>query len=116
MEKVAAVQYQHWQRLLFWLSWLLLLIPGYFIWYGFAMIGNLVLHGYTETIDLVLLMIMGTSLLELLLVAIYTLTHFWNQSTPFSGLLWWLMLGMAGIPLAATLGSIFSYAKLALHY
>ena len=105
MGKAESIEYAIWQRSLFWLSWVMLFLPGYFIWYGFSMIGSLVL-----------LLIMGVSLLELLLVALYTLTRFWYQERSFSHLLLWLMLGVAGIPLVTTLGSIFSYATLVLHH
>ena len=116
MGKAESIEYAIWQRSLFWLSWVMLFLPGYFIWYGFSMIGSLVLNGYNDTIDLVLLLIIGVSLLELLLVALYTLTRFWYQERSFSHLLLWLMLGVAGIPLVTTLGSIFSYATLVLHH
>ena len=47
-------QYKRWQQVLFWVSWLGLLIPGYFLLSGFGLLGNLVLHGYTDSIDWVL--------------------------------------------------------------
>ena len=101
MVRVEVPQYAMWQRSLFWLGWLSLLIPGYFISYGFTLVGSLVL-------------IMGTALLELLLIAIYTWTRFWFQETSFGHLVLWLVLGAAGIPLAALLGCVYAYAKLVL--
>lgn len=115
MSKVATSSYTVWQHSLFWVAWLSLFIPVYFIGYGFALVGRLVLHGYHETVDIVLVMIMGTALVEMFLVAIYTLTRFRNHDGSFKRLLGWLMLGIAGIPLAATLGCIYSYATLAMH-
>jgi hypothetical protein len=115
MVKVNASNYSAWQQSLFWVGWLSLLVPGYFIWYGFSLVGSLVLHGYAETVDLVLVLLMGTALIEVLLVAVYTLTRFWHRTSSFKRLLLWLMLGIAGIPLAATLGCIYSYATLAVH-
>ncbi|MDQ5767867.1 hypothetical protein [Thiothrix subterranea] len=114
MLRVETPQYAVWQRSLFWLGWLSLLIPGYFISYGFTLVGSLVLSGYTETVDLVLVLIMGTALLELLLIAIYTLTRFWFQEASFGRLALLLVLGAAGIPLAALLGCVYAYAKLVL--
>lgn len=115
MVKVSASHYAVWQQALFWFAWLLLLIPGYFIAYGFSLVGSLVLSGYNETVDLVLVLILGTALLELLLIAIYTITRYYAGVSSFGRLLGWLILGAAGIPLAALLGCVYSYAKLALH-
>lgn len=115
MLKVNVPHYAVWQQTLFWFAWLLLLIPGYFIAYGFSLVGSLVLAGYNETVDLVLVLILGTALLELLLIAIYTITRYYSGASSFGRLLGWLMLGGAGIPLAALLGCLYSYAKLALH-
>ncbi|SEA69279.1 hypothetical protein SAMN05660964_02209 [Thiothrix caldifontis] len=115
MVKIETPNYTVWQQSLFWLGWLSLLIPGYFISYGFSLVGSLVLSGYTETVDLVLVLIMGTALIELLLIAIYTLTHFWFQESSFGRLVLWLVLGAAGIPLAALLGCVYAYAKLVLY-
>ncbi|MEN9500956.1 MAG: hypothetical protein RI964_241 [Pseudomonadota bacterium] len=114
MVKVSTQDYAVWQKSLFWFGWIALAIPGFFIAYGFHMLSKLVLNGYHDTIDLVLLLIIGTALLELLLIAIYTLTRFWRQTAIFKRLMLWLMLGIAGIPLAATLGCVFSYAQLVL--
>ncbi|MGB3919473.1 MAG: hypothetical protein WBL07_18715, partial [Thiothrix litoralis] len=63
MVKVEASSYKSWQQVLFWVGWLSLLIPGYFISYGFSLVGSLVLSGYNETVDLVLVLIMGTALI-----------------------------------------------------
>lgn len=114
MLRVAVSQYADWQRYLFWLGWLSLLVPGYFIGYGFTLVGSLVLSGYYETVDLVLVLIMGTALLELLLIGVYTLTRFWFQDRSFGHLVLWLILGAAGLPLVALLGCIYAYAKLVL--
>lgn len=114
MVKSGIQPYAVWQQTLFWVAWGLLFVPGYFIWHGFSLLGSLVLAGYTDTVDWALLLIFGTALMELLLVAVYTLTHFWHQGYPFRRLLLWLMAGIAGIPLAATLGGIYAYVKLAM--
>ena len=114
MLKVATQEYAIWQKSLFWFAWLALAIPGFFIAYAVNMIGTLVYYGYQEPVDLVLLLITSTALIELFLIAVYTFTQFWQQQAAFKRLMLWLMLGIAGIPLAATLGCIFSYAKLAL--
>lgn len=114
MVKVDTLHYKPWQQWLFWIGWLSLLIPGYFISYGFSLVSSLVLSGYNEAVDLVLVLIMGTALIEMLLIAIYTFTRFWFQQSSFGRLLLWLTLGAAGIPLAALLGCVYSYAKLAL--
>lgn len=115
MVKVEASSYKSWQQVLFWVGWLSLLIPGYFISYGFSLVGSLVLSGYNETVDLVLVLIMGTALIELLLIGIYTLTRYWFQASSFGRLVAWLVLGAAGIPLAALLGCVYAYAKLNLY-
>lgn len=115
MVKVSTQNYAVWQRSLFWVGWLSLLVPAYFIGYGFTLVGSLVLSGYNETVDLVLVLIMGTALIELFLIATYTFTRFWSGETTFGRLLLWLILGAAGIPLAALLGCVYSYAKLAMH-
>ena len=114
MVNISTQGYAVWQKSLFWVSWISLFVPGFFIAYGFHMLRSLVLNGYRETNDLLLLLIMGTALIELLLIAIYTFTRFWRQTAVFKRLMLWLMLGIAGIPLAATLGCVFSYAKLVL--
>ncbi len=114
MVKLGMQDYAGWQRVLFWSAWLLLFVPGYFIWHGFSLIGSLVIAGYHDTIDLVLLLIFGTSLVELLLIGVYTLTRFWHQGYPFKRLLLWLMVGIALIPLAAAVGGAYSYLKLAM--
>ena len=62
-------QYKRWQQVLFWVSWLGLLIPGYFLLSGFGLLGNLVLHGYTDSIDWVLACIFGLAALLLLWMA-----------------------------------------------
>ena len=116
MVKVEASSYKSWQQVLFWVGWLSLLIPGYFISYGFSLVGSLVLSGYNETVDLVLVLIMGTALIELLLIGIYTLTRYWFQESSFRRLVAWLVLGAAGIPLAALLGCVYAYAKLVLYH
>lgn len=115
MVKVSASHYAVWQQVLFWFAWLLLLVSGYFIAYGFALVGSLVLAGYNETVDLVLVLILGTALLELLLIATYTITRYYSGESSFGRLIGWLILGAAGIPLAALLGGVYSYAKLVLH-
>ncbi len=115
MGHVETFVYKPWQQALFWVGWLSLLIPGYFISYGFTLVGSLVLSGYNDVVDLVLVLIMGTALLELLLIGIYTLTRYWWQESAFNRLIWWLILGAAGIPLAALLGCVYAYAKLALY-
>ena len=115
MVNVETSAYKTWQQVLFWIGWLSLLIPGYFISYGFTLVGSLVLSGYNETVDLVLVLIMGTALIELLLIGIYTLTRYWFQKSKFGRLVLWLVLGAAGIPLAALLGRVYAYAKLALY-
>jgi hypothetical protein len=115
MVKVEASSYKSWQQVLFWVGWLSLLIPGYFISYGFSLVGSLVLSGYNETVDLVLVLIMGTALIELLLIGIYTLTRYWFHESSFRRLVAWLVLGAAGIPLAALLGCVYAYAKLNLY-
>lgn len=115
MVKMETRQYAIWQQSLFWVSWLLLLAPGGFIGYGFSIVGSLVLSGYHETVDLVLVLIMGTALVELLLIAVYTFTRYWSGEASFRRLLLWLALGAFGIPLAALLGCIYSYAKLVLN-
>ncbi len=115
MVKVNAPNYAVWQQSLFWVGWLSLLIPGYFIGYGFSLVGSLVLHGYTETVDFVIVLIMGTALIELLLIGIYTFTQFRFQHASFRRLMLWLVVGAAGIPLAALLGCVYAYAKLTLH-
>jgi hypothetical protein len=115
MLKLEKSHYAVWQQSLFWFGWLSLLVPGYFIAYGFSLVGSLVLSGYNETVDLVLVLIMGTALIELLLIGIYTFTRYWSGESSFGRLMLWLILGAAGIPLAALLGCVYSYAKLALH-
>jgi hypothetical protein len=115
MVSVETSGYKTWQQVLFWVGWLSLLIPGYFIGYGFSLVGSLILTGYHEMVDLVLLLIMGTALIELLLIGIYTLTRYWLQESKFGRLVLWLILGAAGIPLAALLGCIYAYVKLAFH-
>ena len=115
MVNVETSAYKTWQQVLFWIGWLSLLIPGYFISYGFTLVGSLVLSGYNETVDLVLVLIMGTALIELLLIGIYTLTRYWFQESKFGRLVLWLVLGAVGIPLAALLGCVYAYAKLALY-
>lgn len=115
MVRIRVLHYALWQQALFWFAWLLLLIPGYFIAYGFSLVSSLVLAGYNETVDLVLVLILGTALLELLLIAAYTITRYYSGGSSFGRLIGWLILGAAGIPLAALLGCLYSYAKLALH-
>lgn len=115
MSRVGTQNYAAWQQSMFWVAWLSLLVPGYFIGYGFTLVGSLVLGGYNDTVDLVLVLIMGTALIELLLIAIYTFTRYWHGESSFSRLLLWLALGAFGIPLAALLGCVYSYAKLTLH-
>jgi hypothetical protein len=114
MTKVDLQAYAVWQRSLFWIAWLALLIPLYFIGHGFALAGSLVFSGYGEIVDVVLILIFGTAILEVLLIGIYTLTRFRHQGYSFKRLLLWLMLGIAGIPLAALLGSLYAYLKLTL--
>jgi len=114
MLNVETSNYKPWQQVLFWMGWLSLLIPACFISYGFSLVGSLVLSGYSETVDLVLVLIMGTALIELLLIGIYTFTRYRFKESTFGRLALWLVLGAAGIPLAALLGCIYAYAKLAL--
>lgn len=84
----SVVRYAAWQQALFWLGWLSLLVVGYFIAHGFALVSTLVWYGYQETIDLVVAVIFGTALIELLLIAIYTLVRYWSGETGFT----WLIL------------------------
>lgn len=114
MVKLETRDYAVWQRVLFWMSWSLLLIAGGFVGHGFSTVVSIIVAGYHDTIDLVLLLISGTSLLEILLIGVYTLTRFWHQGYPFKRLLSWLLLGMVGIPLAAVLGSLYAYLHLTL--
>lgn len=104
--------YPRWQRALFWFGWLLLLVPGYFLWYGFSLIGSLVLVGYNDPVDLVLTSIFALSLLGMLAVAAYTLRRFWHHTSPFRQLVLWLLVGFAGIPVVATAGCLVSYVNL----
>ncbi|MBJ6608953.1 MAG: hypothetical protein JG718_01195 [Candidatus Thiothrix moscowensis] len=115
MVKAETMDFAPWQQLLFWTGWLMLFIPAYFIAHGFSLVGSLVWSGYSaDTVDLVLVLIMGTALIEILLVAIHTFTRFYYRECSFKRLLSWLMFGIAVIPLAATLGCLYSYATLAL--
>ena len=99
-------QYKRWQQVLFWVSWLGLLIPGYFLLSGFGLLGNLVLHGYTDSIDWVLACIFGLAALLLLWMAYKSYYTFQAHQTPFK----WLILNIWGtgllIQFAVFLGSV----------
>lgn len=112
MTKVDVQTYAAWQRSLFWFAWLAMLVPLYFIGHGFALAGSMVFSGNGEMVDFVLILIMGTALLVVLLIGIYTLTRYWHQGYSFKRLLLWLTLGIVGIPLAALLGSLYAYLNL----
>lgn len=114
MGKLGVQNYAGWQHTLFWLSWVSLLIPVYFIGRGVALVSSLLLSGYSDMLDWALFAIFGTALLEVLLIGVYTLTHFWrHQGYPFRRLLLWLTVGILIIPLAAVLGAIYAYVQLA---
>lgn len=93
----------------------MLLLAAAFVWQGFSLVGSLVWSGFSiETVDLVLVLIMGTALIEILLIAIHTFTKFYYRSTSFKRLLAWLMFGSTGIPFVAAAACLYSYATLAL--
>ena len=106
-------QYKRWQQVLFWVSWFGLLIPVYFLLSGFGLLGNLVLHGYTDSIDWVLAGIFGLASLLLLWMTYKSYYTFQAQQTPFK----WLILNIWGtgllIPFAVFLGSVVALWKLA---
>jgi hypothetical protein len=112
MIKVETRDYASWQRVLFWMSWLLLLVAGGFVGHGFSTVVSVIIAGYHDALDLTLLLISGTALLEILLIGVYTLTRFRHQDYPFKRLLLWLLVGMVGIPLTAVLGSLYAYLHL----
>ena len=105
-------QYKRWQQVLFWVSWLGLLIPGYFLLSGFGLLGNLVLHGYTDSIDWVLACIFGLAALLLLWMAYKSYYTFQAHQTPFKCLI--LNIWGTGllIPFAVFLGSVVALWKL----
>lgn len=113
--KAEMMRFSPWQQCLFWTGWLLLLVAAAFVWHGFSLVGSLVWGGFSaDTVDLVLVLIMGTALIEILLIALHTITRFYHGESSFRHLLGWLMLGIAGIPFLATIACLYSYATLAL--
>ena len=113
--KAEMMRFSPWQQFLFWTGWGLLLVAAAFVWHGFSLVGSLVWSGFAaDTVDLVLVLIMGTALIEILLIAIHTITRFYHGESSFRHLLAWLMLGIAGIPFLATAACLYSYATLAL--
>lgn len=93
----------------------MLFVSAAFVWHGFSIVGSLVWSGFSaETVDLVLLLIMGTALIEILLIAVHTITRYHCRQDTFRRLLAWLMFGIAGIPFIAVMGCLYSYATLAL--
>lgn len=90
----------------------MLCAAGLFLWHIFSMVGYLVWVGSRETVDLILTVIMGTALIEVLLVGVHTLARFWCRDYSFGRLSLWLLLGMLVIPLVATVSALYSYYKL----
>jgi NADH:ubiquinone oxidoreductase subunit 4 (subunit M) len=107
-----AYQYKRWQQVLFWVSWLALLIPTYFLLSGFGLLGSLVLQGYTDSIDYVLALIFGSATLLLTWLVYKTYRNFRYQQTSFKVLV--LNIWGAGllVPLAVLLGSVVALWKL----
>lgn len=113
--KAEMMRFAPWQQFLFWTGWVMLLIAAAFVWHGFSLVGSLLWSGYSEdTVDIVIALITGTALIEILLIAVHTITRFYHGEASFRRLLAWLMLGMAGIPFVATVACVYSYATLAL--
>lgn len=108
MSSAEVLVYPVWKRALFWLSWGLLFFAGYYLWHLLSMVGYLVFYGHRETLDMVLLVIMTTALVEVMLIAAHTVSCFWKSCCSFRSLMLWLLVGAALIPLAATLGAIYS--------
>lgn len=90
----------------------MLCVAGLFLWHIFSMVGYLVWIGSRETVDLILTVIMGTALIEVLLIGVHTLARFWYRDYSFGRLSLWLLLGMLVIPLVATFSALYSYYKL----
>ncbi len=105
-------QYKRWQQVLFWISWFGLLIPAYFLLSGFSLLSNLVLHGYTDSIDLVLTIIFGVAAALLLRMGYQTYANFRLQQASFKALFFNIWGAGLLIPFAVFLGSVVALWKL----
>lgn len=108
MDRSGTADYAVWQQVMFWMGWGMLCAAGMFLWHIFSLVGYLVWVGSRETVDLTLTVILGTALIEVLLVGIHTLMQFWWKEYSFGRLSVWLLAGMLVIPLVAIFSSLYS--------
>lgn len=106
--------YQRWQQIMFWLSWLTLLIPGYILTFGTFRMAQLVWNGYRDQLDWLILVILGLGAFAIVLTAILTYWAYRTASRGYWNLMLWQAVGLLGIPLLVMLACIGVYFQLEL--
>ncbi len=104
--------YQRWQQIIFWLSWLGLLIPGYFLTLGTFRMAQLVWNGYNAQSDLLMFVILGLGAFAVILTAILTYWAYHTASRGYWNLMTWQLMGLLGIPLLTMLACLWVYFQL----
>ena len=115
MAALAVVAYQRWQQIVFWMSWIALLVPGYFLAFGTLRMVNLVWMGYQDQMDWLLMVILVLGLVALVLIAVLTYWAYQTASRGYWNLMMWQVAGLLGVPFITMLGCILVYFQLAMN-
>ena len=115
MGMLAGAAYQRWQQVIFWLSWLGMLVPGYLLTFGTFRMAQLVWNGYRDQMDWLILAILGLGAFAVILTAILTYWAYKTASRGYWSLMAWQVVGVLGIPLLVMLACIGVYFQLELN-
>lgn len=107
--------YQRWQQVVFWISWLGMLVPGYLLAFGTFRMAQLVWNGYHAQVDLLMFVILGLGAFAMLLTAILTYWAYRTASRGYWNLMAWQIAGLLGIPLLTMLACLWVYFQLEMH-
>ncbi|WP_020559303.1 hypothetical protein [Thiofilum flexile] len=107
--------YQRWQQVVFWLSWLGMLVPGYILTFGTFRMAQLVWNGYQDRMDWLMLAILALGAFSVVLTAILTYWAYRTASRGYWNLMFWQIVGLVGIPLIVMLACIGVYFQLELN-
>lgn len=109
---IARAVYPTWKQVMFWSSWVALLVPAVFLAYGTVWLGGLWFNGYTDPADLLIGTILALGLLATLLVLLFTWRSYNTGSTEYWYIMMWQAVGLFLIPLFTTLGCLLTYYRL----